>query len=65
MLFVSKEKSCHLEKNALYLANACHLTVLIQGQFVKTQRLQKHFVQRENMHLRYAEAFPMWDVKSK
>ena len=65
MLLVNKDQSYQLEKNALYLANACHLEVIIQGQFVKTQRLQKHFVQRENMQIGYAEAFQMWDVKSK
>ena len=65
MLIVNKDQSYQLEKNALYLANACHMKVLIQGQFVKTQRLQKHFVQREKVQMRYAEGFQMWDVKSK
>ena len=66
MLLVNKDQSYHLEKkNALYLANACHLEVIIQGQFVKTQRLQKHFVQRKKVMITYAEGFQMWDVKSK
>ena len=65
MLLVNKDQSYQLEKNALYLANACQLKVIIQGQFVKTQRLQKHFVQSKNLHIRYAEGFQMWDVKSK
>ena len=65
MLIVNKDQSYQLEKNALYLANACHLGVFFHGQFVKTQRLQKHFVQREKVHIRYAEGFQMWDVKSK
>ena len=65
MLIVNKDQSYQLEKNALYLANACHLEVIIQGQFVKTQRHQKNFAQRENGHNIYAEAFQMWDVKSK
>ena len=65
MLIVNKDQSYHLEKNALYLANACIMEVIIQGQFVKTQRLQKNIVQRKNGHPRYAEAFQMWDVKSK
>ena len=65
MLLVDKDQSYHLEKNALYLANACHLEVFIQGQFVKTQRLQKNIVQRKKMQNGYAEAFQMWDVKSK
>ena len=66
MLLVDKDQSYQLEKkNALYLANACHLGVMSQVQFVKTQRLQKHFVQRKNMHIRYAEGFQMWNVKSK
>ena len=65
MLIVNKDQSYHLEKNALYLANACHLEVIIQGQFVKTQRLHKNFVQREKMQIGYAEAFQMWNVKSK
>ena len=65
MLIVNKDQSYQLEKNALYLANACHLTVMSQGQFVKTQRLQKNIVQRKNGHVRYAEAFQILDVKSK
>ena len=64
MLIVNKDQSYHLEKNALYLANACHLKVLSQGQFVKTQRLQ-YIVQRKKGQIGYAEEFPMWDVKSK
>ena len=65
MLLVNKDQSYQLEKNALYLANACHITVIIQGQFVKTQRLQKNIVQRKNRQIGYAEEFQMWDVKSK
>ena len=65
MLIVNKDQSYHLEKNALYLANACHLGVLIQGQFVKTQRHQKNFAQRKDSQIRFAEEFQMWDVKSK
>ena len=65
MLLVKKDQSYHSEKNALYLANACQLKVIIQGQFVKTQRLQKHFVQRKKEQNGYAEGFQMWDVKSK
>ena len=66
MLIVNKDQSYQLEKkNALYLAYACHLGVLIQGQFVKTQRLQKNIVQRQKEQNGYAEVFQMWDVKSK
>ena len=64
MLLVRKDQSYHLEKNALHLANACHLSVILQCQFVKTQRLQKNIVLRKNLQMRYAEAFPMWHVKS-
>ena len=63
MLIVNKDQSYQLEKNALYLANACHLEVIIQGQFVKTQR--QNIVQRKNGQIAYAEEFQMWDVKSK
>ena len=65
MLIVNKDQSYLLEKNALYLANAWHITVMSQGQFVKTQRLQKNIVQRKKEQIRYAKAFQMWDVKSK
>ena len=65
MLLVDKDQSYQLEKNALYLANACHLTVMSQGQFVKTQRLQKNIVQGEKIQIGYAEGFQMWNVKSK
>ena len=65
MLLVNKDPSYQLEKNALYLANACLKKVLCQGQFVKTQRLHKNIAQRKNMHRSFVEAFPMWDVKSK
>ena len=65
MLLVKKDQSYQMEKNALYLANACHIEVLIQGQFVKTQELMKNIVQRENGHTRFVEGFQMWHVKSK
>ena len=64
MLIVNKDQSYQLEKNALYLANACHLEVIIQGQFVKTQ-IPQYIVQRKKNQMRYAEEFQMWDVKSK
>ena len=65
MLLVNKDQSYHLEKNALYLANACHFGVLSQGQYVKTQSLQKNIVQGKKKQTRYAEEFQILDVKSK